>query len=502
MRGHTLLDCPGERRIGKQRRILRQVLTESILLSGLGGAAGLALGYVGRSAIPRLLEDPWRPGTTQLDFDWRVLAFTVAVSLATGLLFGIVPAWQAARPDANSGSKDGTHATQRPRTMWLGKSLVVLQVALSTILLIGAGLFVRTLVNLSKAPVGFHTDHLLLFELNLPTTRYNNAQAVELFRRLEERLASIPGVKSETLSGDALIANDMSTSGFHVSGKPTRKEDQAGRNVIGADFFETMGIAMQQGRAFDRYDTLTAPTVALVNRALERKYFGHESAMGKTFRFANHEVAIVGVVSDTKYADLRTDPLPTFYLDYVQWPQFTEEMTIEIRTYAEPGSVLSGARAAVESLDRDLPLINVRTQEQQIKATMAGERIFAQLTGGFGVLALVLASIGIYGIMAYTVARRTSEIGIRMALGAPAEKVLWMVLREASWMALAGVALGTLAAVLCFRLVSTMLYGLEPSDPAVLAGASLLLICIALLAGFGPARRASRVDPMHALRHE
>jgi ABC-type antimicrobial peptide transport system permease subunit len=163
---------------------------------------------------------------------------------------------------------------------------------------------------------------------------------------------------------------------------------------------------------------------------------------------------------------------------------------------------LSGARAAVESLDRDLPLINVRTQEQQIKATMAGERIFAQLTGGFGALALALASIGIYGIMAHTVARRTSEIGIRMALGAPAEKVLWMVLREASWMALAGVVLGTLAAVWCFRLVGTMLYGLEPSDPAVLAGASLLLICIALLAGFGPARRASRVDPMQALRHE
>jgi predicted permease len=243
----------------------------------------------------------------------------------------------------------------------------------------------------------------------------------------------------------------------------------------------------------------------VVNRALVRQFFPNEDPIGQTFEAdadeVNAPVEIVGIAADTRYSNLRSETPPTFYLPYSQ-ALVLGRMVIEIHTQAEPASILSQVRSVVASMDRDLPLIDVRTMTEQIKATMSGERIFAQLTSGFGLLALVLACIGIYGIMAYTVARRTGEIGIRMALGAQAGQVLRMVLREASWMALAGVTLGLGSALWLARFLGAMLYGLKPSDPPTLAGAAVLLLLIALLAAFGPARRASRVDPVDALRHQ
>jgi predicted permease len=487
-------------------RILRQLLTESLLLSCLGGAAGLLVGYAGRNAIPRLFENPWRLATMQADFDWRVLAFTAGVSLVTGILFGAVPAWEATRGEVNTALKDASHTAATQHGFWLGKGLVVFQIMLSTILLIGAGLFVRTLVNLSHTPLGFRADHILLFQLNPPRTRYQDAQMVALYNRLEEKLAVIPGVRLVAMSNIAIIGDGHSGSTFHVSGRPERKdEDRVQTNAVGSDFFQTMGIAVLQGRDFNVRDTVASPKVALVNRALARQFFPNKDPIGQTFTCDSDDgdglVQIVGIVADTRYADLRSETPPTFYVPYQQRPR-SSRMVVEIRTVTDPGSILSQVRSAVESLDRDLPLIDIRTMTEQIKASLSGERIFAQLTSGFGMLALVLAAIGIYGIMAYTVARRVNEIGIRMALGAQTSQVLLMVLREASGLAGIGIGAGLGAAMLLTQFLRSMLFGLKPTDPFTLASAGFLLFAIAMLAGWGPARRASRIQPMQALRHE
>jgi predicted permease len=493
--------------LGARRlHILRQVLAESLLLASLGGVAGLVLGYLARNAIPHLLENPWQRPTMQVDFDWKVLAFTAAVSLGTGILFGLVPAWQATRAGVNTAMKDAAHGTASRQRMWLGKGLVIFQIALSTILLIGAGLFVRTLVNLSKIPLGFRADHILLFQLNPLRVRYTSAQMLTLYEQTEEKLAAIPGVRSVSMSNIAIIGDGHSGTTFHVSGQPIEKEPvRVQTNSVGVDFFSTMGIPILQGRAFNRHDTPSSPKVAVVNRALAKQFFPNQNPIGLTFETdpedAEGPVEIVGIVPDTRYADLRSETPPTFYLAYAQSLDPGRRI-VEMHTEADPASVLSQARAAVASLDRDLPLIDPRTMSEQVRATMSDERIFAQLTSGFGVLALVLAAIGIYGIMAYTVARRTSEIGIRMALGARTGQVIRMVLHEAWWMAAAGVVLGMVAALWLARFVGAMLYGLRPADPLTLAAAAVLLAGISLLAAAGPARRAAHVDPIRALRHE
>lgn len=485
--------------------IVRQMLIESLLLSSLGGAAGLLVGYLGRNLIPHLLAKSWSPETMPLDFDDRVVAFTVGVSLITGILFGLAPAWQATRTNVNSGLKDATHVTSSRQKMGLGKSLVIFQIALSAILLIGAGLFVRTLVNLSHTPLGFQPDNILLFRLDPPRTRYTGPQSAALYRQLEEKFAAIPGVRSVSLSTIAIVGDGYSGSTFHVSGRPIVKgEGRIQMNVVGTDFFPTLGIPIMHGRGFDVHDAHTSPMVAVINQALAQKYFPNEDPLGQTFESEDSDgpIQIVGIAANTRYASLRAPTPPLFYLPYQQHADDVGRMVVELRTFADPTGIVSQARAAVASLDPNLPLIEVRTMTQQIDSSLSKERIFARLTAGFGLLALLLASIGIYGIMSYTVARRTSEIGIRMALGARAGQVLCMVLREASWMALAGVVIGVSGALWLGRLLSAMLYGLKPSDPLTLITAAALLTIIALLAALGPARRASRIDPIRALRHE
>ena len=495
-------------------RILRQVLTESLLLSGMGGALGLGIGYAARGVIPRLLARDENATLLQVEFDWRVMAFTAGAALATGLLFGIAPAWQAMRAESSGALKDGGHGSGDVRGgrqgafpgFGVGKALVVIQIALSAILLVGAGLFVRTLVNLGHAELGFREDHLLLFRLNPPRTVKVDGQRLRLYQQLETKLAAISGVRSVTMTDIALIGDGNSGASFHVSGTPREKERfRIQTNAVSRDFFQTMGIEIVRGRGFGSQDTATSPKVAVINRTLARRYFPNEDPVGKTFDTDPEDFAvpltIIGVAADTKHADLRSETPPTFYAFYEQRAE-PGRMMVALHTEQDPASLLGAARAVVAGLDRDLPLTDVRTMQEQVKLTTTNERIFAQLTSGFGVLALVLASIGIYGIMAYTVARRTGEIGIRMALGARSGQVLRMVLREVSWLALAGVMLGVGAAVGLGRLVSSMLYGLKPSDPLTLAGIGGLLILIALLAGLGPARRAARIDPMQALRHE
>jgi predicted permease len=486
-------------------RVIRQVLTESMLLASLGCVVGLLLGYAGRNVIPNLIATSWEPNLLQLKFNWQVLAFTIAVSLLTGLLFGIGPAWQATNADVNAGLKEASRATPARGNGLAGKIIVVLQISLSALLVIGSGLFLRTLSNLYATQIGFRPENILLFDIDPPSTRYPAGQGVAVHRRIEEKIAAIPGVELVTLTSDPLIANDSSIDTFAPTGRTPHaaQPTEAWSNRVGVHFFETMSIPMLYGRGFDEQVTATSPKVAVVNQRLAEQFFPGENAIGMTFDSGDkkHPIEIVGICANTKYENLRSEPPPTFYLPYVQHED-PGLMTYEVKITAVGEDVVNSIREAVRTVDKDLPLIDVRTQVAQIDATTTQERIFAVLTTAFGGLALVLASIGIYGIMAYTVARRTNEIGIRMALGAQVRSVVLMVLRETTWLVGIGLALGILVAVGLARLVRSMLYGLGPTDPATLFGASLLLFTIALLAGWGPARKASHIDPVTALRHE
>jgi predicted permease len=486
-------------------RIIRQVLTESMLLAALGCMAGLALGYAGRNIIPNLVSTPWEPSVLQLKFNWQVLAVTIAVSLLTGLLFGIAPAWQATHSDVNTGLKETSRASSGRRRGFAGKTIVVMQICLSALLVIGSGLFLRTLSNLYATQIGFRPDNILLFDIDPPSTRYPAGQGVAVHRRIEEKIATIPGVESVTLTSDPLIANDSSIDTFAPSGRAVHagQPTEAWSNHVGVHFFETMGIPILYGRSFDDQVTATSPKLAVVNQRLAEQFFPGENAIGSTFNTGDpqHPIEIVGICANTKYENLRSEPPPTFYLPYVQHED-PGPMTYEVKMAAAGEDVIGPIREAVRAIDKDLPLIDIRSQVAQIDATTTQERVFAVLTTSFGGLALVLACIGIYGIMAYTVSRRTNEIGIRMALGAQVRSVVLMVLGEATWLVGIGLALGILVAIGLARLVRSMLYGLGPFDAITFIGASLLLLAVALLAGWGPARKASRINPVIALRHE
>jgi len=494
--------------LGASRRsIMRQMLTESLLLSGFGGAAGLLLGYLGRNIVPRLLTISSQPDSVQLQFDWRVFLFTAGISLAAGIIFGLAPAWRATRIATHAGLRESGGATANRHKLWFDKTLVVGQIALSAALLMGAGLFVHTLLNLNRIPLGFESNHILLFRLNLPRARYSDAQMTTFFQQLEERLAFVPGVRTATASNIGIIGDGHSGASFQVVGRPKGTDPaRVQTNGVGTDFFRTLGIPILQGRAFNPHDTATSPKVGIVNRTLAEKFFHGENPVGNSFKTDSEDIEgpiqIVGIAADTRYADLRSEPPPTFYVPYVQKLDGPGRMMVEIRTLADPSSVLPEVRRAVGSLDHNLPMIDVRTMKDQVQSTLANERALAQLAGGFSLLALVLASIGIYGVMAYAVNTRTGEIGLRIALGARTNQVLTHILREAFWLTGAGMVLGLMAALWLTKLIRVMLYGIGNTDALAVGATAVLLIFVSLLAAFAPASRASRIDPIRALRHD
>jgi predicted permease len=435
----------------------------------------------------------------------------VGISLLTGVVFGLAPAWQATRTQVNAGLKDTAVSTTRQRKGMAGRGLVMLQIALSMLLVVGAGLFASTLRNLHAEKLGFDPHNLLMFSIQAPVARYAAPKDVELHQRIEERLAAVPGVQAVTLTAQPVLAH--SRSSFMVrtdeeARRPGTALHQIPMNSVGDSFFSTYHIPILVGRGFETSDTASSPLVAVISRGMAQKLYPNSDPLGRSFEtgfLGDHPrikvYRIIGVAEDAKYDRLQQKPPMVFYNLYRQL-ESSQEMTYELKTILPPAAILPSIRAAVAEIDKDLPLTDVRTQEQQIAATISQQKTFAVLTGAFGVLALVLACIGIYGLMAYNVARRTNEIGIRMALGARAGQMLRMVLREASWMAVVGIAVGLGAALLLARYVKSMLYGLTATDPWILAGAGVLLLAVALLAGWGPARRASRVEPMEALRHE
>jgi len=489
-------------------RVACQLLTESLLLATLGGCGGLLLGYLCRNALPHLFSNAWEDASIRVSFDWGVFACMTLVVLATGILFGLAPAWFAARVHIFSSLKESALTATRRRRGLSSKALVGVQIALSTLLVIGAGLFLRTLTALTTQDVGFDTDHLLLFEINPPAARYPAGKDVALHQELERRFAALPGVETISPGQMVYLAGSMSNSDFLPEGEvyDAHKKQAEDYNVVGNTFLKTLGIPVVAGRAFGPQDTATSPKVAIINRALAKKRFPGQNPIGKRFRQGQDSstdppIEIVGICADSDYYSLREDPPAQFFLPYVQ-QRNVGGMTYQVRTSLEPAALAPLLRSTVQAVDRDLPVTSLRTQREQMNATLQIERTLAALTSGFGLLALALACVGIYGVMAYTVAQRTNEIGIRLALGAEPGRVRRMILRESTVLAVVGIAVGAAGAVALARLVKSMLYGVAPYDAVTLAGGVALLLAVALGASWIPARRAAGIEPMQALRHE
>jgi predicted permease len=496
-------------------RVLRQMLVESLLLAALGGVGGVAMGYLGRVWVPQLTQNDWQQTPLRVHFDWPVFAFTAGITVLTGILFGLAPAVTAARAEVTQGLKEGAQTTTRRRKGMSGKVLAGVQVALSTLLVIGAGLFIRTLAGLSSVNPGFNTHHLLLTAIDVPRNRYPGGKDIALHQRLETALSAVPGVESVSPAMDSYLSDDESGTDFLPEGESYDKDkhQEENYNVVGDYFFETLRLPILAGRGFGKQDTATSPLVGIINQSLAKKRFPGQNPIGRRFSTSAHDsdghggklatdmIQIVGVCADTRYANLRDAPPAQFFLPYVQQAEIGG-MTYEFRTGMKEDAILPSLRKVVQQLDPDLPVMHVRTEDEQIDLDLIQERVFVMLTSGLGVLALALACVGIYGIMAYSVANRRNEIGIRMALGAQPGQVRGMILRESSWLTGAGIAVGVGAALVLTRLVKSMLFGIQPYDPLTVVGGVSILLTVALAASWIPARRAAGVQPMEALRHE
>jgi predicted permease len=481
-------------------RLIRQLLTESLLVSLAGGALALGLASMGRQAVLRMIA-PLSESMVRFDFqtDVRVLAFTLAASLVTALLAGLVPAVRAARQDPVSGLSENA-ARSAPR-LRLGKTLVVAQVALSLFLLAGAGLLLRTLVSLWGVDPGFRTDNLLVFRLDASTAGYQSQRLVGFYERARESLTAIPGVRGITMTDHALLGGGYSSSGFSIPGYKARpgEDMQASLLRVGDSFLSTMGIPLLVGRDFNSSDTSAAPKSAIVNEILARTHFTGESPVGRMLRIGETDYQIVGVCREAKYESL-AETSPAIYLHYRQEPAELRAMYFEVRSAVPPLSLAKSVRRTVAALDTNVPLTALNTQVALIEQSMLPYRLLTFLCGFFAALALLLAAIGLYGVTAYSVTRRTAEIGVRMALGAARGQVLWMVLREALVLAGMGLALGLPAAIAVMAAARSVLYGIEWTDPVPLAGAAGLLLAVTAIAALVPAVRASRVAPMSALQ--
>jgi predicted permease len=486
-------------------RIVRQLLTEGLALGAAGGAVGIVLAYWTRNAVPGLLLPSWASGDLELNarFDGRVLALTLLVTFATTILASVAPIWQAVRADIHASLKEGARSTRGPLVALRGRALVVVQVCLSVALLIGSGLFVRTVMNLRSVGLGFNPERVVLFSIDAPRMRYTGAARRVLFDRLDQAIGAIPGVESASVSEAPLLSGGSSRTRVGPDGRQPEPKDDAWVNDVGRHFFDTMEIPILAGRSFDDRDHGTSPPVVVVNRQFANAFFPNQNPVGRSLRNNGIVYEIVGVCGNTPFGKLREAIPPTFYRHFAQ-PQSREAgaANFQVRTSAGEAALMTSVRAAVAGLDKDLPVFDVRTQMEQIDALLSRERLFMALTTGFALLALVLASIGIYGLLAQGVSRRTNEIGLRLALGAARRDVLVMILREASSLAALGAVIGAIAAAMLSRYVSAMLFGIAPADPAVFAGAVAVTMLVALLAGWIPARKASRLDPMAALRHE
>ncbi|HEU4389767.1 MAG TPA: ADOP family duplicated permease, partial [Blastocatellia bacterium] len=493
-------------------RLVRQLLTESLMLAVCGASLGIIFALWGKDIFLAWITRANPSFIIEPQVDPRVLLFTICVTLLTGLLVGVVPAVRATRVDISQRMKDGGGASNISRSV-IGRTLVVTQVAISVVLLISAGLFVRTLVNLQTTDVGFNTNNLLVFEVYPRFNIHKRPAIAALYTRVIERVRGVPGVREVTTSGYPLLSGDLAMPFIVVPGYVREAGEDPTLHIqrIWPNFFETMEMPLLQGRNLTREDAerifAGGQYVAVVNETLARKYFGDANPIGRRFGFtkdvtardvpSNEQLEIVGLVRDAKFASVRQDVPPTAFL-----PFYPDPVTFEVRTVTDPLPMIESIRKAVQEVDPDLRLWDFRTQADQARLTFARERHFAFLSSLFGLLALLLASIGLYGVLSFNVANRVQEIGIRIALGAQRSHVIGMVMRETAWLMIIGISAGLIVARTTTRLIASMLYGLTPNDPAAIVVAVLLLIVVAALAVFLPARRASKVDPIVGLRCE
>jgi len=498
--------------LGARRgQVIRLMLLESVLLAVCGGLVGLLLAVwsVGglRGMIPDIL-----PRLQQMSVDGRVLAFTVAVSILTGIIFGLAPALGASRTDLNEALRQGggrgalRGGRQRARTV-----LLVGEVALALVLLVGAGLMLRSFLKVTAVNPGFRGDNLLTMRLNLPKGKYgDDLRRAHFCRSVVERLETLPGVRSAAamcylpLRVD-FLAMRVSVQGFQVYGQPEApagQEPTADFRVVTPGYLKTMGIQLRQGRGFTERDTVEAPRVILVNETLARRYFSKAEAVGQRLRLggASDPRQIVGVVADVKLYGLDWKVEPAVYIPYEQEPART--LSLVLRAASDPTSLSAAVRREILSVDPDQPVSDVRTMEEVVSDSLVLRRLSVWMLGVFAALALMLATVGVYGLTAYAVSRRTHEIGLRMALGAAPSSVMRMVLGRGLLIALVGVALGLPGALALARLIQGLLFGVPATDPLVFVGVPVLLALVAAVACFVPARRAIRINPVEALRCE
>jgi predicted permease len=487
-------------------RLVRQLLTESLLLSALGGLLGLFLAWWGSAFLVSMMANGGTPLRLDLHLDARVLAFTFSVSVLTGMLFGVAPAFRSTRVDVGPALKEGGRAVGRDASRaWLGKALVMAQVALSLMLLAGAGLFMGTLRNLHTMDAGFERAGILLSTIEPGTAGYHGPALANFYRALLLRVRQVPGVRACGLSLITPIAGGGVDLPAKVEGyAPAPHEDNTVYvNRVSPGYFAAFGTPLLAGRDFDWHDRPESPPVALINESMARYYFHNASPLGRWVALGGGEPArIVGVVKDARYVSLREPIHRTVYVNAFQMAEMDQGLEFAVRTAANPLQLPAAIRREVRAIGGNVPVKNETTFDRQIDQSLMQERLMATLSSFFGALALLLAAIGTYGVLAYAVGRRTNEIGIRMALGASGGSVLWMILRETVGLVLGGIAVGLPLTLAVTRLTGKLLFGLTPADPLTLALAMFAMVVTAAGASYLPARRAARVDPMVALRYE
>ena len=490
-------------------RITRQLLTESLILSVAGGVAGILLAYWSvQSLVAFMSHGGLWPSHLAAHLDLRVLAFTAAASIFTGVLFGLAPTFRGIHLDLTPALKESpaalATAATRSRFLSLGGTLVIAQVALAILVLSGAGLLVRTLQNLKSIKPGFDTRNLLLFRMDPSLNGYKGPRSKSLYAELLARIQAIPGVLSATYSFDDLLSGNSWITSFGIEGKVKNTSHATLGLNAGPQFFETMGIPLMAGRTFTPQDFSLPPDTkwepAVINESFARTFFKDQNPLGRRLTGVGHQGSsreIVGIVGDTKFRTLRSEIAPTLFV-----PAGGGEAVFEIRTAVDPRTIIPAVRSTVSQLDNNLPLFSMKTESEQIERSLFQERLIARLSSFFGALSLLLACVGLYGLLSYEVTQRTREIGIRMALGARPPDVLRIVVRQGAGLSAVGAIIGILVALGATRYLASLLYGVRPFDPPTFLAVALLLSFVALAACYIPARRASRVDPLVALRYE
>jgi predicted permease len=485
-------------------RLLRQWLTESVLISVLGGAAGVLVAMWVKAALVGFIPVSFRNNLTT-PLGWRVFTFTFLISVVVGAIVGLAPAIRASKSSTALTLRGESRTSASGGNIFsLRGALIVLQVALSLPLLIGAGLFLRSLVNLRSIDTGFDKDHVLLATLNPALSGYSPEATRNFYNQLLQQIRAVPGVQAASVSTESPISGGWDSNGIVVEGYVPRQDESMSVNTadIAPQFFQTLGIPFVAGRDFSEKDAGTSPKVAIINETMARYFFGNSNPIGKKIGLDSiPDTEIVGVVRDAKYAQLREKQLRHFYIPMLQQPRLFD-MTLQVRAAGDPAALAEVVRTRVQSLDSHLPLYDVKTLAVQIDDSLIPERLITWLSSIFGLLATLLAAVGLYGVVAFSVTRRTREIGVRIALGAMPGDVLWLFLKQMAVLVGAGVIIGAGAALAATRLLSTMLYNVKPADPLAFIVAGAVLIATATVAAYLPARRATRVDPITALRYE